>query len=320
MVDHPAVRVEDVVHQRVRLGVLALLSEGGERSFTELRDTLGQSDGGLGRHLKVLAEAGYITLTKSFQDNRPRTGVALTDAGRAAVRTERRALTQLVDSLGGSEAGPPVGAVDLADPANGREPRQDAAALFASPPDLGRPQGKQTDSSSTAERILAETYASFYVEQQWPFGPGFGLPEGFPEWPSYPAQRLTFLSHGLRSGYFRRWTTVSGVERISVMLLEFAADTAPEAILGGLAESSVYVPGSLPVRAYQIDGALSSCVIWVRRGRFLACITVSGAEDIVQNRAITLAKDQYRRLPYSTGEPAETPVARPIAERTPAQP
>src|SRR6266496_4230718 len=98
MSEHPAMRVEDVVHQRVRLGVLAMLSQHG-RSFTELRDTLGQSDGGLGRHLKVLADAGYVTLTKTFQDNRPRTDVTLTGAGRAALETERRVLVDLIGGL-----------------------------------------------------------------------------------------------------------------------------------------------------------------------------------------------------------------------------
>jgi DNA-binding MarR family transcriptional regulator len=256
-----------VVHQRVRLGVLALLSQQG-RSFTELRDLLGQSDGGLGRHLKVLADAGHVALTKTFQDNRPRTEVTLTDSGRAALETEASALAEL------------IGGIDVDDP-------------FAFPPGPGR---RFEASTRASELILSETFSPYYVAEQWPLGPDFALPDGLPRWPSYPAQRATFLSHGLLGGHLRRWTTVTKEEWINVLLLEFADADAPERIMASLAESTVYVPGFLPVRAYQ---RRSSCVIWLRRGPFLVCITVTGVAEVAQNRAITLVRDQYRLLPRS---------------------
>ncbi len=267
---------DDVVHQRVRLGVLALLSQR-NRGFTELRDLLDQSDGGLGRHLKVLADAGLVTLTKTFQDNRPRTDVTLTDAGRAALQAEVGALGELINGI------------DLDDP-------------FAFPPGLGR---RFETSTRTAELILSETYAPFHVAAQWQLGPDFALPDGLAAWPSYPAQRASFLSHGLLGGYLRRWTTETEQEWINTMLLEFADDHAPERIMAGLAESTVYVPGQLPVRAYQLR---SSCVLWLRRGPFLSCITVTGAAEVAQNRANTLARDQYRLLPRSERD-AHEPVA-----------
>lgn len=266
MADHPAMLIEDVVHQRVRLGVLTLLGAGG-RSFTELRDALGQSDGGLGRHLKVLADAGYVTLTKSFQDNRPRTDVALTESGRAALVSERRVLADLLTA---ADPGP-----------------------FVFPPGPGR---RFEASTASADLVIGETFAPFYVAEQWPLGPDFALPDGFPAWPSHPAQQATFLSHGLLGGYLRRWTTVTQEEWINVLLLEFPDADAPESIMSGLAESTVYVPGLLPVRAYTFG---SSCAIWMRRGAFLCCVTVSGAPDVIENRAITLVRDQYRVLPRS---------------------
>ena len=258
-------RFDDVVHQRVRLGVLALLSKG-TRSFTELRDELAQSDGGLGRHLTVLADAGHVTLTRTFQDNRPRTDVALTETGRAALAAERSALADLIHGI------------DVADP-------------FAFPLSANR---RIEPGTRAADLILDATYAPFYVADQWPLGAEFALPDGFPAWPSYPAQRATFLSHGLLGGYLRRWTTVTKQEWINQLLLEFGDPDAPARIMSGLAESTVYVPGQLPVRAYRFDGA---CVIWLRRGPFLSCITVTGANDVAENRAITLVRDQYRLLP-----------------------
>ena len=51
-------RLDDVVHQRTRLGVLTILAEVDSAAFTYLRDELGLSDGNLSRHLRVLEEAG----------------------------------------------------------------------------------------------------------------------------------------------------------------------------------------------------------------------------------------------------------------------
>jgi DNA-binding MarR family transcriptional regulator len=277
-------QVDEVVHQRVRLAVLALLSRAG-RSFTELRDVLGQSDGGLGRHLKVLADAGYVTLTKSFQDNRPRTDVAITAAGSAALASERGALTELISDI------------DIVDP-------------FAFPAGAG----KRFEASARAtDLILSETFSPFYLAEQCPLGADFVLPDGFPAWPSYPVQRATFLSHGLLGSHLRRWTTVTKEEWINTMLLEFADADAPERIMAGLAESTVYVPGDRPVRAYQHR---DTCVIWLRRGPFLGCISVSGSgdKDVAQNRAATLARDQYRALPRSDRDPAE-PVSLTLNEQ-----
>lgn len=282
-------QVDEVVHQRIRLAVLALLSKD-DRSFTELRDALDQSDGGLGRHLKVLADAGYVTLTKSFQGNRPRTDVAITGAGSVALASERGALTELISDI------------DVADP-------------FAFPAGAGK---RFQASTRTTDLILGETFSPFYVAEQWPLGPDFVLPDGFPAWPSYPVQRATFLSHGLLGSHLRRWTTVTKEEWINMMLLEFSGADAPERIMAGLAESTVYVPGVLPVRAYQHG---DTCVIWLRRGPFLgciSCISVSGEKDVAQNRATTLVRDQYRLLPPSdrdAAEPTAEPTAQPIAGR-----
>ena len=51
--------------------------------------------------------------------------------------------------------------------------------------------------------------------------------------------------------------------------------------------------------------------LWLRRGPFLCCITVTGEPDVAQNRANTLARDQYRLLPRSDAEePAEQEARR----------
>ena len=42
------------------------------------------TDGNLTTHIRTLQQAGYLSVTKSFQNNRPLTTCALTPAGRKA--------------------------------------------------------------------------------------------------------------------------------------------------------------------------------------------------------------------------------------------
>jgi DNA-binding MarR family transcriptional regulator len=76
--------LDDVIHGRLRLGVVAYLSTVESASFTELRDKVGATDGNLSTHLRKLEDANYVRVDKSFVDRKPRTRVSLTDAGRKA--------------------------------------------------------------------------------------------------------------------------------------------------------------------------------------------------------------------------------------------
>lgn len=98
---HPTTGLEDVVHQRARLGILAVLAEAGQADFAGLKQLLSLTDGNLSRHLSVLEEAGYVRVTKEFEGKRPRTTVQLTGAGRAAFKAEIASLEALLHSLKG---------------------------------------------------------------------------------------------------------------------------------------------------------------------------------------------------------------------------
>jgi DNA-binding MarR family transcriptional regulator len=101
---HPTSRLDDVVHQRARLGILALLAPADDVDFGFLRESLGLTDGNLSRHLQVLEDAGYLEIKKGFEGKRPKTRVAITKAGREALEQEMRALRELVAGLdNGSE-------------------------------------------------------------------------------------------------------------------------------------------------------------------------------------------------------------------------
>jgi DNA-binding MarR family transcriptional regulator len=93
---HPAADLDETVHQRVRLGILAILSEAHKASFTYLREALVVSDGNLSAHVTVLAKAGLVTVDKRFVDNRPRTWLRATKEGRATFHVEMASLGKLV--------------------------------------------------------------------------------------------------------------------------------------------------------------------------------------------------------------------------------
>jgi DNA-binding HxlR family transcriptional regulator len=71
-----------VIHERARLSVLTSLARypKGLR-FADLKSLCGLTDGNLSRHLQVLQEAGFVTVAKSVEQNRPQTTCRLTTAG-----------------------------------------------------------------------------------------------------------------------------------------------------------------------------------------------------------------------------------------------
>jgi DNA-binding MarR family transcriptional regulator len=80
----PFLQLDRVIHEKGRLAIMSMLAASPELSFTELRDTLGMTDGNLTTHIRTLQETGYLSVTKSFQNNRPLTTCALTAAGKRA--------------------------------------------------------------------------------------------------------------------------------------------------------------------------------------------------------------------------------------------
>jgi len=97
--EHPSLGLDDVVHQRVRLGILAVLAEAPKADFGELRSILKLTDGNLSRHITVLEDAGYVSVEKMFEGKRPKTWVSITKAGRKAFDDEVAALRALLDGV-----------------------------------------------------------------------------------------------------------------------------------------------------------------------------------------------------------------------------
>jgi DNA-binding MarR family transcriptional regulator len=80
---------------------MSSLAASPELSFTELRDTLGMTDGNLTTHIRTLQEAGYVSVTKSFQNNRPLTTCSLTSKGQKAFAAYIGVLEEIVKQTKG---------------------------------------------------------------------------------------------------------------------------------------------------------------------------------------------------------------------------
>jgi DNA-binding MarR family transcriptional regulator len=80
----PFLQLDRVIHEKGRLAIMSMLAATPELSFTEMRDALSMTDGNLTTHIRTLQEAGYIAISKSFQNNRPLTTCSLTSAGKKA--------------------------------------------------------------------------------------------------------------------------------------------------------------------------------------------------------------------------------------------
>jgi len=85
-----------VIHGKLRLALLSLLSGVDEAEFTWLRAKTGSTDGNLGAQLMKLEEAGYVTVEKRFVLRKPQTLYRMTEAGRAALTEYVAALKQLL--------------------------------------------------------------------------------------------------------------------------------------------------------------------------------------------------------------------------------
>lgn len=128
---HPTVDLDDVVHQRTRLGILAILSRGDRIEFGYLQQALDLSAGNLSRHVTTLVEARLVTVEKGYQGRRPRTWVTITRLGGKAYHDEMtvlRSLVALADATPSESAPPRDGEVPgpvsdvLADPGTSRNP------------------------------------------------------------------------------------------------------------------------------------------------------------------------------------------------------
>lgn len=94
---HPRLKLDEAIHQPVRLSIMAILAQSKKVDFAFLRDHLELGDSNLSRHLAALESIGYIVIDKVFEGKRPRTWVSLSPSGREAFNHHVQVLRQIVE-------------------------------------------------------------------------------------------------------------------------------------------------------------------------------------------------------------------------------
>lgn len=75
--------LDRVIHEKARLSILtSLVAHPKGLLFGDLKQLCDVTDGNLSRHLQVLEEAGFVSIVKSFERNRPQTACRITADGR----------------------------------------------------------------------------------------------------------------------------------------------------------------------------------------------------------------------------------------------
>jgi DNA-binding HxlR family transcriptional regulator len=77
--------LEQLIHERIRLGIVSALAANEALSFTDLKRLLDTSDGNLSVHARKLEDAKYISCRKGYDGRVPKTEYRLTPTGRRAL-------------------------------------------------------------------------------------------------------------------------------------------------------------------------------------------------------------------------------------------
>lgn len=89
--------LDRTIHEKARLSILtSLIAHPKGLRFNDLKQLCGLTDGNLSRHLEVLDEAGFITIEKSFERNKPKTAARITAEGRKRFMQYLAVLEQVV--------------------------------------------------------------------------------------------------------------------------------------------------------------------------------------------------------------------------------
>jgi DNA-binding MarR family transcriptional regulator len=305
--------LREVVHQRVRLGVLAVLDRRGPCTFSQLRDALGQPNGSLSRHLGVLEEHGYVTTEKVFENRRPRTWIRMTAAGAEVFREEQELLTKMLatasretEQAGTDRDEDRVAAMSIVFAALLADDDTDDDSDYDASEDAS---SARIDRSTLVPVVPALTGWHAEPIGSGPISARYDIPAGYSGFAEQREQRLMLMSHGLRGGWIASWNLVDpeqgtgeqdgqGIAHAIVVELGAASDCT--SILAVMGPSAVDIPGVPDARGYLIpateDGAPATAVAWFSVGRYLVSIAVSALVDIATAVMKDLAVDVYGPL------------------------
>ena len=89
-------KIDDVIHGRIRLGIMAYLADVEVADFNTLKAVLSATQGNLSIQLRKLEDAGYVAIEKSFLGRKPLTRARITATGRKAFGAYLEAIGKLI--------------------------------------------------------------------------------------------------------------------------------------------------------------------------------------------------------------------------------
>ena len=92
-------KLDRLIHERLRLGILSALSVNQSLTFNELKKLLDTTDGNLSVHARKLEEAAYVACTKTFEGRVPKTEYRLTASGRKALERYLDHMEALIQAM-----------------------------------------------------------------------------------------------------------------------------------------------------------------------------------------------------------------------------
>jgi DNA-binding MarR family transcriptional regulator len=96
--------LDRIIHGPLRLGIAVTLATAERRTFTELRDALGATDGNLNASLQKLEQAGYVAAAKKTEGRVAVTEYQLTRAGQKALAGYLELLERIIRPVRGGLA------------------------------------------------------------------------------------------------------------------------------------------------------------------------------------------------------------------------
>jgi DNA-binding transcriptional ArsR family regulator len=94
-----AVNLDQLIHERVRLGIVSALAATKKLTFGELKEILNLTDGNLSIHARKLEDAGYIECRKYFEGRRPQTEYSLSPTGKKAFEKYVNHMEALIQAM-----------------------------------------------------------------------------------------------------------------------------------------------------------------------------------------------------------------------------
>ena len=109
MTDFDHAEIDEILHSRVRLAIIAFLAGAKSADFAAVRAATKTTDGNASIHLRKLEDAGYIAMQKRFVARKPQTLYSLTERGREALLAYIAHLETLLPPADSGEPSKPEG-------------------------------------------------------------------------------------------------------------------------------------------------------------------------------------------------------------------